>query len=196
MKTKICNGKLCKGKEKPLSEFHKRSLSIDKLQHQCKNCVKEVDKVRYLKNKEKILKYGKEYRDKNKQKRKDYCDKNRNKIKKQTKQYTKNKLKNDISFKISHNLRCRINSALNGFTKSLNTMLLIGCEIDYFMYHIQKQFKRGMHWDNHGEWHIDHKSPCAKFDLSKPSEQRKCFHFSNLQPLWAIENIRKGSKIL
>ncbi len=74
-------------------------------------------------------------------------------------------------------------------------MMLIGCEIDYLMFHIQEQFTEGMNWNNYGEWHIDHRKPCASFDLSKPNAQRKCFHFSNLQPLWAIENIKKSDKI-
>ena len=54
-----------------------------------------------------------------------------------------------------------------------------------------------MSWDNYGlhGWHVDHIKPCASFDLSKPIEQRKCFNFNNLQPLWAIDNLRKGSKI-
>lgn len=52
-----------------------------------------------------------------------------------------------------------------------------------------------MNWDNYGEWEIDHIKPCASYDLSKPKEQRKCFNYMNLQPLWAEENLRKGSKI-
>lgn len=73
-------------------------------------------------------------------------------------------------------------------------MFLIGCEIDYLLYHIQEQFNPGMTWDNYGDWHIDHIKPCANFDLSKPEEQRKCFNYTNLQPLWAEENLIKGKK--
>jgi len=51
-----------------------------------------------------------------------------------------------------------------------------------------------MSWDNYGEWHVDHKRPCASFDLSKLKEQRVCFHYMNLQPLWAAENLSKGTK--
>jgi hypothetical protein len=53
-----------------------------------------------------------------------------------------------------------------------------------------------MSWDNYGfrGWHIDHKKPCALFDLSLPEQQRECFHFSNLQPLWAADNLAKGVK--
>jgi hypothetical protein len=51
-----------------------------------------------------------------------------------------------------------------------------------------------MNWENQGEWHIDHILPCASFDLTKEEEQRKCFHYTNLQPLWAKDNMIKGSK--
>lgn len=54
-----------------------------------------------------------------------------------------------------------------------------------------------MNWGNHGleGWHIDHIIPCNAFDLSDESQQKKCFHFSNLQPLWAFENLSKGDRI-
>jgi len=61
--------------------------------------------------------------------------------------------------------------------------------------HLERQFKDGISWDNYGEWHIDHIRPCAKFDLSKPEEQRACFHYTNLQPLWEKENVSKGARI-
>ena len=224
MKTKKCLGKC--GLEKELLEFGKHSISKDGLKSCCKECRKEeyqlnkekIEKTAkkwYQDNKEKALETRKNYRDENKQKiaknkkkwyiknykkiseqKKEYYIKNREKIKKRTKQYTNNKLKNDIKYKILHNLRRRINHVLNKNNKSLSTMMLIGCEIDYLMYHIQNRFTKGMSWDNYGLWHIDHRRPCASFDLSKPSEQRKCFHFSNLQPLWAEDNFKKGSKIL
>ena len=64
--------------------------------------------------------------------------------------------------------------------------------------HLESQFKDGMSWNNHGVkgWHIDHIKPCASFDLTDPEEQKKCFHFSNLQPLWWIDNLKKKDKIL
>jgi hypothetical protein len=76
-------------------------------------------------------------------------------------------------------------------------MELLGCTIDFFKNHLESKFVEGMSWQNYGKgWHIDHIIPCVSFDLSKPEEQRKCFHFSNLQPLWAVDNIRKGTKIV
>ena len=77
-------------------------------------------------------------------------------------------------------------------------MQLTGCTIKELMIHIEKQFEPGMTWDNHGlyTWHIDHKHACARFDLTDPEQQKKCFHYTNLQPLWAKDNLSKGSKII
>jgi len=71
---------------------------------------------------------------------------------------------------------------------------LLGCTVEELRAHLEKQFKRGMSWSNYGRWHIDHIRPCASFDLTDPEQQRICFHYSNLQPLWAEENMRKGAK--
>ena len=71
-------------------------------------------------------------------------------------------------------------------------MTLIGCSIEKLKKHFEKQFKSDMSWFNYGKWHIDHIKPCCKFDLRKISEQKKCFHYTNLQPLWAKENFRKN----
>ena len=64
------------------------------------------------------------------------------------------------------------------------------------MLYLQGKFKEGMHWNNLGKWHIDHIRPCASFDLTDPEQQKQCFHYTNLQPLWAAENIRKGAKVI
>ena len=63
--------------------------------------------------------------------------------------------------------------------------------------HLQEKWLPGMSWENYGYygWHIDHIIPCSKFDLSKLEEQKKCFHFTNLQPLWAADNIKKSNKV-
>ena len=74
-------------------------------------------------------------------------------------------------------------------------MKLLGCSLDFLKQYLEFQFKKGMSWSNYGKWHIDHIKPCASFDLSKPNEQHKCFNYINLQPLWAIDNLRKKDKI-
>ena len=65
----------------------------------------------------------------------------------------------------------------------------------YTVYFYGTTFSISMNWKNYGfkGWHIDHIIPCCKFDLSKENEQRKCFHYTNLNPMWAIDNLKKGS---
>lgn len=96
-------------------------------------------------------------------------------------------------------IQTSIGSAL---TKSRNkkgsrTLLLLGCSIQHLREHFQSKFQPGMSWQNMGRhgWHIDHIRPCSSFDLSKLEEQMKCFHWTNLQPLWERENIQKSNKL-
>lgn len=73
-------------------------------------------------------------------------------------------------------------------------MKLLDCSPLFLKEHLEKQFKEGMTWDNHTTdgWHIDHIRPCCSFDLTKKEQQEECFHYSNLQPLWATDNLKKG----
>ena len=75
-------------------------------------------------------------------------------------------------------------------------MELTGCTLEELKEHLASKFTEGMTFENYGKWHIDHILPCASFDLLLPEEQPKCFHYTNLQPLWAIDNMKKGAKIL
>lgn len=109
--------------------------------------------------------------------------------------YFKQRRKEDIHFKISKNLRKRVWDALNGKSKSARTLELLDMELPEFRVYIQGQFRPGMTWENYGPaWHIDHVRPCASFDLSDSTQQRECFYWSNLQPLFAKENLEKGAK--
>lgn len=109
--------------------------------------------------------------------------------------------------KIDENVRIRasLRSAMNrvlasrnqGLTKDNRTLNMIGCSFEFLKAHLESQFREGMTWQNYGRygWHIDHIIPCAHFDLRELGQRRLCFHFTNLQPLWAEENLRKGSRI-
>jgi hypothetical protein len=108
--------------------------------------------------------------------------------------YFKNRRLKDINFKLSCYLRTRISSSIRKGYKSSHTMKLIGCTINFLKGHLENQFKTGMTWDNYGKWHVDHIVPCCKFDLTKSRNQRKCFNYKNLQPLWAHDNIVKGGR--
>jgi len=96
--------------------------------------------------------------------------------------------------KFIENLRTRQGQAIKNHkgTKFTSSLELLGADIDTVRQHLESQFKEGMSWDNRGEWHIDHVIPCCKFDLTDIEEQKKCFHYTNLQPLWAKENLQKG----
>lgn len=141
---------------------------------------------RYLKRKDYYLSYHKIY-----------YKNNKTEINKQKNEYTKKKKQENIGFKILCNLRVRIYDVLKGRTKSDTTKKLTGCSIEFLKKHLESQFKKGMNWSNYGKggWNIDHIRPCASFDLTKPSEQRKCFNYKNLQPLWEEENLRKSDKL-
>lgn len=131
-----------------------------------------------------------------------YCSDNCNKVlqkrkrqlnKKHINTYARNLRKNNINYRILSNLRHRIWGALKMNIKSQSTMQLLGCTIKHFKQHLKLKFLEEMSWTNYGKdgWEIDHIRPCSSFDLSKESEQRKCFHYTNLQPLWATDNRKK-----
>ena len=103
----------------------------------------------------------------------------------------------DPIYRLTKNLRTRIPNALNGKVKSGSTFKLLGCTINELKFHLEFMFDEHMNWDNYGSyWHVDHIIPCASFDLSNPEEQERCFHYTNLQPLEAKENMRNHCKIL
>ncbi len=203
----------CKMCKKRYAQENKEK--IKKYQKQWKKEHKEYHKEQmakwYKENKKNVLKrqkkYYEEYAEEIKEKVKEYQENNKEKIYKQKKKYEKennnkirkyrkNKYHTDINFKFSCNLRARLLLALKGKSKSASTLKLLGCSIKNLKEYLEKQFKSGMTWDNYGKdgWEIDHIKPCAKFDLTKPEEQRKCFNYKNLQPLWWRENRLKKDK--
>ena len=106
----------------------------------------------------------------------------------------KERYNQDSHYKLTKNLRSRFWHALKKATKSISIIELTGCSLEELKAHLESQFTEGMSWENHGEWHIDHIRPCASFDLTDPEQQKLCFHYSNLQPLWAVDNLKKSDK--
>jgi hypothetical protein len=162
---------------------------------------KLMDKKYREKNKEKISKISKIYRGKNKEKiskiKKIYAKLNKEKIRIYKNNWYNNKLKNDIEFKILRRIRNRIYYALikqRNIKKIESFTSLVGTNKENLWKHLESTFKPGMTKENHGLWHIDHIKPCAAFNLISIKEQRKCFHYTNLQALWAKENLSKGAK--
>ena len=82
-----------------------------------------------------------------------------------------------------------------GSSKSDRTISLVGCSIGFLKKYIESKFLSGMTWRNYGlrGWHIDHVVPCATFDLKNTEDQKKCFHYTNLQPMWWLDNLKKSS---
>lgn len=107
--------------------------------------------------------------------------------------YEKEKRKTDDNYRLSRNLRDGVYGVIKRNYRSAFMRQLLGCSIREFKAHLESQFQAGMTWDNYGEWHVDHIVACSAFDLSCPIQQRLCFNFSNLQPLWARDNLVKGS---
>jgi hypothetical protein len=168
----------------------------------------------YNGNRAKCLASQKKYRDKNKQKvyimitnwrakhpekLKEYEKrryiKHKAKRLNATKTRYKNRYKTDINFRLRNILRLRIRTAVTRSYRVSSSIKLLGCSIDEFKQYLENKFLTNMTWSNYGDWHIDHKIPCVSFDLTKIEEQKKCFHYSNLQPLWAKQNLSKGCKV-
>tara|TARA_B100000795_G_C22748876_1_gene418511 strand:- start:74 stop:1024 length:951 start_codon:yes stop_codon:yes gene_type:complete len=163
----IIGKKCCSCKEwQSLEEYNLDKNRWDKLRIECKDCLKK------------------------------YRKKNRRKIQDNMNKYEKARKKIDPAFKLSKTLRSRLGSALrNQSAKKRNTtMNLTGCTINFLKGYLEAKFIEGMTWENHGEWHIDHIKPCCSFNLEDDEEHKKCFHYSNLQPLWAIDNLSKSGK--
>ena len=162
-----------------------------------KNKRKRKNKNWYDVNKEKIKIKQKEYDKNNKNKRKiknkNWYQKNKNKIR----IYRNNKKKTDIQYKLSENLRGRLRNAIQGNQKVGSAVKDLGCTIDELKTYLESKFKPSMTWDNYGfyGWHIDHIKPLASFDLTDRKQFLEVCHYTNLQPLWANENLSKGKKV-
>ena len=186
------NCKTCKN-ELPESEFYWNKTK-SKYENSCKSCMRQKRKQRYKKDPAKELSRNKKYTDKNKDKVNEYKKQWARDNKDQRTVYAKNKYQNDPIYRLKSCLRSRLTQAVS--KKYGSTMELVGCSIDNLIQHLESQFMEGMTWDNYGEWHVDHIRPCASFDLSCVKQQRECFHYTNLQPLWRKDNQDKGDKFI
>lgn len=140
-------------------------------------------------NKKSISQSLKKWREKNKKK---YIEKNKEKILAYNRDYYKNKASKSSILKVR--LRSRLHTAIKNKQKSGSAVKDLGCSIEELKKHLENQFKEGMTWENWGEWHIDHIKPLNKFNLEDRNELLKAVHYTNLQPLWAKDNLLKGGK--
>lgn len=156
----------------------------------------------FEKNPEHVLKLRKasnlRRKDKIQKTNKEWYEKNKKSVIARGVQYEKDRKKRDPGYRSERLLRNLIVEVIKyqGAIKSAKTKELIGCDRQALVGWIESKFKDGMTWSNHGVngWHIDHVRPCSTFDLSDPDQQRECFNYKNLQPMWGIENREKSNK--
>lgn len=112
--------------------------------------------------------------------------------------YYRQRRDEDPQFRLLQAIRNTINSALRGRYKAGTFIDLLGCTQSELVAHLEDQFTEGMNWESYGnrpdKWTVDHIVPCASFNLSDPDHQKKCFHYTNLRPMWFVENCKKNSR--
>jgi hypothetical protein len=168
--------------------FTKLKCSKDGLNTKCSKCLKKRSIGYYFDNAEKMNKYGIEYKNKNKER-----------LRVATREWYKDKIENDPVFRFRLNLRHRLKSFLS--RRKLNCKIerddieMFGCSPAELKLHLENLFVEGMSWDNYGfrGWHIDHIIPLCSANTFE--EAIKLNHYKNLQPLWAVDNLKKGKKI-
>lgn len=190
---KICTNKDNAGRisaERRVKYYQENREKI--LQQQRESYCSEKKKEYVEKNKENIYAKNSEYH------KKWYQENKESKLLK-NKEYNEKRENEDPEYKLRRRLRSRLTIALKKYLKvpykERNINLLIGCSLEELKQYLQAQFKEDMEWENHGKlWHIDHIKPCHLFDLSDIEQQRLCFNYKNLQPLYAQENLKKHGK--
>lgn len=180
--------------DKNIIEYRRRN---GKEINTCKKCEQIYNKQYRINNRGKNSLKEKEYRENNKDK---YTERRKDKAHKNHRNQLLNKrYKNDPRYKISVNIRSRIKNGIKSITRlkcNNKTKELLCCDFIFAKQHIEKQFRDGMTWENHGVvWHIDHIIPISYFDLSDLTEQKLAFHYGNLRPLFAKDNLFKQSKV-
>jgi hypothetical protein len=213
---KICNG--C-NRWLPLDKFGKYRKYWDGLTKRCKECRNNYNKNEdpsrianrkkrfysknpgynkkyYLKNKEELLKQGKIYYKLHKEQHNKISKQYRETHKAEINAWARRRKREHPEIKLIANLRSRLSGIVSGKRKDLPMTLLIGCTLEELKLHIESQFTEEMSWENYGEWHIDHIKACYLYNLLDLEQQKQCFHYSNLRPLWASENCSLGAKLL
>lgn len=195
-------------KRKEYKKYRKRIRSYFKIYSNTPN-VQEKRKKYYKENLEKILQNKKDKRKEFPERQRKINQKRRKKILSDPKlkakydatrrKYESEREKKDINYKLKRRIKARVYQGIKSGKgkKIFHLEQIVGCSLDQLKKHIESHWQTGMNWNNWGEkgWHIDHHMPIASFDLTDPEQQKKCFNYKNLKPLWAKENLNKRDKI-
>ena len=188
-------------KYRPPKCFYKSS-STSNPSSDCIQCTLEKARIRYENKRDEIKRKVADYRDRNYERVRESARLSNQKYRAANKDIRRpierrrqaERMKTDTQFRISRLYRGRVWKAMVGYYKTERGSVLVGCKWSELKAFLESKFLPGMCWDNYGShWHIDHERPCALFDLRNPDEVRACFHFTNLQPLWKLDNLKKGS---
>jgi hypothetical protein len=158
--------------------------------------IREKQKEYYDNNKSLLLEKKKDYYCKNLDKKRNYYAINKKTINKKTSEKISQRRKNDDLFKLKHNISSLIRSSFKRKKigkKNTKTEIILGCSLSFFVQYIESKFKQGMNLSNYGKWHIDHIIPL--YTAKSQEDIIKLNHYTNLQPLWAAENLSKGNKL-
>jgi hypothetical protein len=188
----------------PLTDFYRRKAEKDGLHYYCKKCLTSIDQTRkdklksikaewYQRNRESVLTKTKSWNTKNSDQRqknvRTWVKENRlESLRKKRLRYAE-----DLNFKLADNLRSRLSKTLR---RNGSAVRDLGCTLDELKVHLESKFQLGMTWDNWSRdgWHIDHIRPLSSFDLTDAAQFIAAVHYTNLQPLWATENRKKGAR--
>ena len=178
-------------------EHRKKYLEVYNVEN--KENIQEYQKNWYIQNcehqKEKSLQWRLSNPEKKKYNDQQYRSNNTEKVNNYKNKWANNKYHNDNVYRVKSSLRARVRAFIK-YKKSKPTSEIIGCTWEMLVEHIEKQFKDGMTWENHGKfgWHIDHIVPLASAE--SVDDLHKLNHYTNLQPLWWDENLQKGCKVI
>jgi len=193
---------------KPLDQFDKDKNRSDGLYPSCKACRKSIASSYYTDNKDKVKCshrnwYSKSYIKKSRP-RQTKAEKAQKKREYYLRWYAHNsgrsnaRYRSDLSYRLRAALRARLVIAIKNNQKSGSAIRDLGCTIEELKLYLESKFQPGMGWENWGRygWHIDHVIPLSAFDLTDPVQLRLACHYTNLQPLWAADNLLKSNKVL
>lgn len=168
---------------KGIAEFIKESKGIHGKGHICISCSRLKSKERYKNNKEKVTATNNRWKMKNREKLRLYVRASYRRYKYHPTKY------------LTRTMRTQLGRSIRSGSGKLR---YLDYTVEQLKEHLEARFTDGMSWDNRGKWHIDHIMPLASFKFDSPQDQefKEAWALSNLQPLWALDNIRKGAKVL